>query len=184
MSPQQVCGSYGPGHLIHWIQAKKSSEPGQPVIAVKIVAVHDDGRIELEGRDLAITRWHHDVSALRRVGTQALWKPRFHVLASASGGLLCLGDPAKAAPCVPPIRRRPTETVRGYIQRAMRENHGYTVPERWLADLDAIPDDNGGEPQSGYLVRTNKPTDEQKALLRKLSEEFSGDNPYHGVSPS
>jgi len=22
----------------------------------------------------------------------------------------------------------------------MRDNHGYTVPARWLADLDAVPD--------------------------------------------
>lgn len=54
----------------------------------------------------------------------------------------------------------------------MRENHGYTVPQRWLADLDAIPDGDGGEPQTGYLVGTNNPTAEQKALLRKLSDEF------------
>lgn len=37
----------------------------------------------------------------------------------------------------------------------MRENHGYTVPQRWLADLDAIPDGDTGEPQSGYLVGTD-----------------------------
>ncbi|WP_268967045.1 hypothetical protein [Mycolicibacter terrae] len=42
--------------MIHWIQPKKSREPGQPVIPVKIVAVQDDGRVELEGRDLAVTR--------------------------------------------------------------------------------------------------------------------------------
>ncbi len=29
-----------------------------------------------------------------------------------------------------------TETTRQFIERAMRENHGYTVPARWLADLD------------------------------------------------
>jgi hypothetical protein len=26
------CGSYGPGHLMHWIQGKKSYEDGQPII--------------------------------------------------------------------------------------------------------------------------------------------------------
>ncbi len=35
---------------------------------------------------------------------------------------------------------------------ATRENHGYTVPARWLADLDAMPDGDTGEPESGYLV--------------------------------
>lgn len=49
----------------------------------------------------------------------------------------------------------------------MRENHGYTVPQDWLADLDAIPDGDTGEPPSGYLVGTNNPTSEERTLLRK-----------------
>jgi hypothetical protein len=49
MSQNRSCGSYGPGHLMHWIQGKKSHEDGQPVIKVKVVAVHDDGRVEIEG---------------------------------------------------------------------------------------------------------------------------------------
>jgi hypothetical protein len=60
--------------------------------------------------------------------------------------------------CKPPIRRRPTETTRQFIERAMRENHGYTVPARWLADLDAVPDGDTGEPKSGYLVGIENPT--------------------------
>jgi hypothetical protein len=58
----------------------------------------------------------------------------------------------------------------------MRENHGYTVPERWLADLDAIPDGDTGEPQSGYLVGVDTPTAQEAALLQKLAKEF-GDAP-------
>ena len=41
----------------------------------------------------------------------------------------------------------------------MRENHGYTVPARWLHDLDAVPDGDTGEPESGYLVGIETPTD-------------------------
>ncbi|MEO6794213.1 MAG: hypothetical protein ABI253_03880 [Mycobacterium sp.] len=134
--------------------------------------MHDDGRIDIEGRDLATTLWHHDVDALRRAGVRAVWKPRFHVLVGESGATLNLADPEKAEPCVPPIRRRPTETGRQYIERAMRENHGYTVPQHWLADLDAIPEGDTGEPQSGYLVGANNPTPEEKALLRKVADEF------------
>lgn len=52
------------------------------------------------------------------------------------------------------------------------EYHGYTVPQHWLADLDAIPDGATGEPQSGYLVGADSPTPEEKALLRKLSDEL------------
>lgn len=172
VSTHQPCGSFGPGHQIHWIQAKKSREPGQPVVAVKVVAVHDDGRIELEGRDLVITRWHHDVTALRRAGTRAVWRPRFHVLALASGVELNLGAPEEVTPCLPPIHRGPAETVRRYIERAMRENHGYTVPQSWPADLDAFPDGDAGEPKSGVPVGSTDPTAKEKALLRKVSGEL------------
>ena len=41
MPRNRYCGSYGPGHLMHWIQAKKSHEDGQPIHKVRIVAVHD-----------------------------------------------------------------------------------------------------------------------------------------------
>lgn len=87
--------------------------------------------------------------------------------------MLNLATLDRVAPCVPLIRRQTAETVGQYIERAMRENHGYTVPQHWLADLDAIPDGDTGEPTSGYLVGTNDPTPEEKALLRKLSDEFS-----------
>jgi hypothetical protein len=59
------CGSYGPGHLMHWIQGKKSHEEGQPIIKVKVVAVHDDGRVEIEGDDLKLMLWHHHPDQLR-----------------------------------------------------------------------------------------------------------------------
>ena len=59
------CGSYGPGHLMHWIQRKKSCEDGQPIVKVKVVAVHDDGCVEIEGDDVKLTVWHHDPDRLR-----------------------------------------------------------------------------------------------------------------------
>ena len=58
----------------------------------------------------------------------------------------------------------------------MRENHGYTFPQHWLADLDAIPEGDTGEPQSGYVVGVDTPTAQDAALLQKLAEEF-GDAP-------
>jgi hypothetical protein len=152
---QDSCDSYGPGHQIHWIQARKSYEPGQPVIAVTVVGVHDDGRVDIEGEDLTLTLWSHRPDRIRSavaVGGGAQWKPKYHVLKLFSGDSFNLAALDEREPCVPPIRRRPTETVRQYIERAMRENHGYTVPESWLEDLDAIPDSDTGEPRSGYLV--------------------------------
>jgi hypothetical protein len=178
MPRNRSCGSYGPGHLMHWIQRKKSHEHEQPIITVKVVAVHD-GQVEIEGHDLELTLWYHDpdqlLSALR-FGGYAEWKPQFHVLDASSSGSFNLAALDRVKPCVPPIRRRPTETTRQFIERAMRENHGYTVPQRWLADLDAIPDGDTGEPQSGYMVGTDNPTIQERALLRKLAEEF-GDGP-------
>ena len=84
-----------------------------------------------------------------------------YVISSGSFNLAALDQ---VQPCKPPIRRRPTETTRQFIERAMRENHGYTVPARWLADLDAIPDGDTGEPESGYLVGIETPTDRPTPL--------------------
>src|SRR6478609_5992120 len=142
MSQNRSCGSYGPGHLMHWIQAKKSHEDGQPIIKVKVVAVHDDRRAEIERHDLKLTLWYHDLDHLRSalcLGGRAEWRPKYYVLYVISGGSFNLATLDQVVPCKPPIRRRPAETTRQFIKRAMRENHGYTVPARWLADLDAVP---------------------------------------------
>jgi hypothetical protein len=147
---------------LHWIQGKKSHEDEQPIITVKVVAVHDDGRVEIEGDDLKMTLWYHDPDYLRSalcfVG-RAEWKPKYHVLCVISSGSFNLATLDKVKPCKPPIHRRPTETTRQFIERAMEENHGYTVPARWLADLDSIPDGDNAEPQSGYVVGIETPTD-------------------------
>jgi hypothetical protein len=164
---------------MHWIQAKKSHEEGQPIHKVRIVAVHDDGQVEIEGHDLKLMLWYHDPDHLRSAlcfGGSAEWKPQFHVLDVSSSGSFNLTTLDKVEPCKLPIRRETTETTRQFIERAMRENHGYTVPARWLADLDAIPDGDTGEPQWGYLVGTDTPTTQERALLRELAEEF-GDGP-------
>jgi hypothetical protein len=58
------CGSYVPGHQVHWIQAKKSWKDGQPIIHVSVL-VHDDGRVDLEGHKLKATMWNHDPGRLR-----------------------------------------------------------------------------------------------------------------------
>lgn len=78
------CGSYRPGHDIHWIHFKKATfEPGEriPVTA----RVDDDGLVHIEGDGLSLVRWHHRPAAVRaaldRFGGMALWKPRWHLLA-------------------------------------------------------------------------------------------------------
>jgi hypothetical protein len=114
-----------PRPLMHWIQAKKSHEDGQPIIKVKVAAVHDDGRVEIEGDDLKLTLWYHDPGELRtalRYGGRAEWRPKYHVLYVISGGSFNLATLDQVEPCKPPVHRRPTETTRQFIERAMREN--------------------------------------------------------------
>ena len=65
MPRNRSCGSYGPGHLMPWIQAKKSNEDGQPIIQVKVVAVRDNGHVEIEGHELKLTLWYHAPDHLR-----------------------------------------------------------------------------------------------------------------------
>ena len=60
------CGSYRPGHQVHWKQAKKAVDEQQPVIDVTLV-VHDDGRVDIDGDDLDLTMWNHDPDRLRSV---------------------------------------------------------------------------------------------------------------------
>ena len=50
----------GPATFMHSIQGKKSHEDGQPIIKVKVVTVHDDGLVEVEGHELKLRLWYHD----------------------------------------------------------------------------------------------------------------------------
>ncbi len=106
-SQNSSCGSYGPGHLMHWIQRKKSHEPGQPIVRVNVDAVHDDGRAEIEGHELKLTLWYHDPDHLRSalcLGGRAEWRPKYHVLYVISGGSLNLATLDQVQPCKPPDR--------------------------------------------------------------------------------
>jgi hypothetical protein len=142
-SVDRSCGSYGPGHQVHWIQAKKSAEEG-PVIHVSVV-VHDDGRVDLEGHQLKLTMWNHDPgrlqSALDYCG-RAVWKPRFHLLAvpGPSGYLFTLAALEEWTSCHPGTRQVPGESTVDFLARAMREDRGFTVPGRSLPARDVLGD--------------------------------------------
>jgi len=69
---------------------------GQPIIKVKVVGVHDDGHVEIEGDDLKLTLWYHDPDHLRsalRFGGYTEWKPKYHVLYVISSGSFNLAAP-------------------------------------------------------------------------------------------
>jgi hypothetical protein len=137
------CGSYGPGHQMHWIQAKKSWEGEQPMIDVSIV-VHHDGRVDLEGDELTLTMWNHDPDRLRDVVDyagrgRAVWKPRFHVLAlpGPSGYLFNLAALDQRTPCHPGARQArespPRISSRGQSGKttASRCLGGASLPQMW-----------------------------------------------------
>jgi hypothetical protein len=136
------CGSYGPGHQMHWIQAKKSWEEG-PEISVSKLVVHDDGLVDLEGNELKLTMWNHDPDRLRdavHYRGRGVWKPRFHVLAvpGPSGYLFNLAALDQRTPCHPGARQAPGESTPDFLARAMREDHGFTVPGRSLLAPDVV----------------------------------------------
>lgn len=82
---------------------------------MKVVAVHDDGSVEIDGDGLKLTLWYHDPDHLRSAlcfGGRAAWKPKYHVLYVISSGSFNLARLDKVEPCKPPIHRQPTETTR------------------------------------------------------------------------
>ena len=110
------CGSYRPGHQVHWIQAKKAVEEEQPVIDVAIV-VHDDGRVDIQGGDLNLTAWNHDPQRLQSAldyWGRAVWKPRYHVLSLPGlfGYVFSMATLDKRTECWPgPPKSAPLATV-------------------------------------------------------------------------
>jgi hypothetical protein len=114
------------------------------MIDVSIV-VHHDGRVDLEGDELTLTMWNHDPDRLRDVVDyagrgRAVWKPRFHVLAlpGPSDYLFNLAALDQRTPCHPGARQAPGESTPDFLARAMREDHGFTVPGRSFLALDVV----------------------------------------------
>jgi hypothetical protein len=161
MSPHEIrpvdrsCGSYGPGHQVHWIQAKKSWEELQSAVAVDVAIDHDAGWVRLDGDGLATTLWNHDPRRLQSVlgsSCRAMWRPQFHVLVVPGpwGYLFSLATPHQAKPCAPPAQRGVAETTPEYLARAVRDNHGYSVPMSLLTDEDDTPDGRVADPESRH----------------------------------
>ena len=124
------CKAYRPGHQVHWIQAKKSAEDGQPAIYVSVV-VHDDGQIDIEGHDLSLVMWNHDPARLRSaLGYRArvVWKPRYHVL-NVSGYIFSMADLAEQTACLQKVAPPPElDTTVDRVLWEARRYGGYTVP--------------------------------------------------------
>jgi hypothetical protein len=175
------CGSYGPGHQMHWIQAKKPWEGEQPMIDVSIV-VHHDGRVDIEGDELTLTMWNHDAERLRdavdyRGRGRAAWKPRLHVLAvpGPSGYLFNLAALDERTPCHPGARQAPGESTPDFLARTIREDHGFTVPGRSLLAPDVVE----CQPKN-----TSRLMAMRLAAIARLSHPFCGERVTVFLAPS
>jgi hypothetical protein len=132
----RTCGTYAPGHQPHFIQVKKSWTEG-PQITLSQVTVHDDGLVDLEGADGGLTVWNHHPERLRAVlehqDQRAVWKPRFGVLSVPGpfGYVFSMAPLDKRTPCHRRARQVPGESTSDFIERAIREDHGFMVPSRF-----------------------------------------------------
>jgi hypothetical protein len=128
------CGSYGPGHRVHWIQGVKAA--GAAVVIPVSVAVHPSGLVQLRGDDLSLECWNHDPAAIQaslpRNPNHAVvwWMPECHVLSFSAhgGGSFSLAPLDKRTPCHPGARQGPGDSISDYVARAAREHRGFTVP--------------------------------------------------------
>jgi hypothetical protein len=136
------CGIFLPGHTVHWIQGKKSAEPGQAEIPVSLV-VHDDGLVDIEGNDLKLTPWNHSPRVLRQSVNsdscrgRAWWRPQFHVLVGPSGRVFNMARLDERTPCRQPVRPRPGEPVADFLFRAGLEDGGCIIRGPDLVRRDA-----------------------------------------------
>ena len=118
---------------MHWIQARKAWEPGQPEIPVS-VAANEDGVVELRGKGVELTMlWTHDpvhLNKLRRGGmARAHWLPRFHVL-TVNGTSFNLAELDQRTTCLHEDDHLPEHAGETVTERALRHAHergGYSV---------------------------------------------------------
>ena len=87
----KTCGLYLPGHIPHWIQARKGWEDTVNLpLPGRLVSVSDDGAVTIEVGDRQLTLWNHrpqrvEQAAERSDGTVA-YQARWHLLHLPSSG--------------------------------------------------------------------------------------------------
>jgi hypothetical protein len=127
------CGSYRPGHQVHWIHAKKASEKDQPLVAVSIT-FRGYGWVDIQGRDLSWTLWTHEATRLHQVWDTcgcAVWKTRWHMLSLPGpyGSCFNMATWDERTPCLEKVG--PPADLHTTVDRVLWEARtygGYTVP--------------------------------------------------------
>jgi len=119
------CGSYRPGHEVHYIQARKSSEAGLGTSAT-VTAVDEDGTIHFAN---GTTKWNHEPRRLRRAlglhGPGVQLCP-FGVLRVPNGnGAYCFCVGNEPTPCPGPAAN-PT-SLDDLVQQT-KERGGFLIP--------------------------------------------------------
>jgi hypothetical protein len=137
------CGSFRPGHQVHWIHAKKASEKDQSLIDVSIV-FHGDGWVDLEADDFTLKLWNHSATLLRQAWDRygrAVWKPRWHMLSlpGPTGVAFNMATWQGRTPCVEKVA--PPAELQTTVDRVLweaRQYGGYTVPLSSLRPGDEV----------------------------------------------
>ena len=135
------CGSYRPGHEVHWIHAKKAGESDQPLIDVSIT-FRGHGWVEIQGEDLSLMLWSHEAARLHQEWDRcghAVWKPRWHMLnlPGPDGSAFNMATWDQRTPCIEKIA--PRDDLQTTVDRVLwqaRTYGGYTV-----TTSDLTPDD-------------------------------------------
>jgi hypothetical protein len=126
------CGSYTPGHDVHYIQTRVSRAAGERR-AARIDAVHDDGTITLAD---GTTLWNHDPTRLRgllaRHGSD-VWLGAHGVMRlSRHGGDYCFCVASEATPC--PAPAAPPDSLEDVVRQAA-ERGGFMISGQQLLRL-------------------------------------------------
>jgi hypothetical protein len=144
LSMGRSCRSYRIGHRVHWIQGLRSA--GTTVVSRVSVAMHPSGLVQLRGDGLSLVCWNHARAAIQASlpvnpdHAVVWWMPEWHVLSFSAhgGGLFSLAALDKRTPCHPGARQAPGESTSDFVARAMREDHGFTVPSEGLLAPDVL----------------------------------------------
>ena len=83
------CEWHGPGHAVHWIQAKQSGkDKDSPWLQGWVREVHEDGEVVLDVNGELVRLWNHHPSLvharLRDNAGYAKWRPRWFLLTTPS----------------------------------------------------------------------------------------------------